>query len=173
MEVLMSRQNLKAVFDACANFVSKDSIRPVFHTVQMNFANGVCVAYALDGCKLISITVPYESGDECTMQVPIIKLPKCNYVSLKDTGTSIIFDFGGQQQIVEKPMDEFIKNPASFLSINTVNLRIGFEPKLLRDALDSFKDENYVVLNFDNPLTPCLIEGTNKSAVVYPCRIKE
>lgn len=174
MKVTMEMENLKAIFDACKNFVSKDSLMPVYQQVQLNFANGRCTAYALDSYKIISVVVPYIDGDEGTMLVPIIKLPKGRYVVLSDEGNEIVFDFLGNKQSARKICENFAKNPEQFLIQDNVNLRIGFNPKLLREALDSFKDEKAVVLNFTDPLHMCVIEGSgNKKAGVLPINLEK
>jgi DNA polymerase III sliding clamp (beta) subunit (PCNA family) len=169
MKVTMEMKNLKTIFDACKNFVSKDSLGPAYQYIQLNFANGKCIAYALDGCKIISVVVPYTDGDEGTMLVPIIKLPKSKYVILSDEGDEIVFDFLGNKQTVRKIGGNFAKNPEQFLVQDNVNFRITFNPKYLKEALDSFKDEKAVVLNFAGPSQMCVIEGSaNKIAGVLP-----
>lgn len=174
MKVTMEMKNLKTIFDDCKNFVGKDSSMPVYQQVQLNFANGMCTAYALDNYKIISVVVPYIDGDEGTMLVPIIKLPKGRHVILSDEGDEIVFDFIGNKQTVRKICENFAKNPEQFFVQDNVNLRIGFNTKLLRDALASFKDEGKVVLNFTDPLHVCVIEGDrNKKAGVLPINLKK
>lgn len=170
----MEMENLKAIFDACKNFVSKDSFMPIYQQVQLNFANGICTAYALDSYKIIKVVVPYTDGDEGTMLVPIIKLPKGKYVVLSDEGDEIVFDFLGNKQTVRKIGGNFAKNPEQFLVQDNVNFRIAFNPKYLKEALDSFKDEKAVVLNFAGPSQMCVIEGsTNKKAGVLPINLEK
>jgi DNA polymerase III sliding clamp (beta) subunit (PCNA family) len=103
------------------------------------------------------------------MLVPIIKLPKSKYVILSDEGDEIVFDFLGNKQTVRKIGGNFAKNPEQFLVQDNVNFRITFNPKYLKEALDSFKDEKAVVLNFAGPSQMCVIEGSaNKIAGVLP-----
>jgi DNA polymerase III sliding clamp (beta) subunit (PCNA family) len=63
MKITMNVANLKIVFEACKTFVSKEDTEPILQTVQMNFRDKICTAYALDGVKLITVSVPYSDGN--------------------------------------------------------------------------------------------------------------
>ena len=168
MKITMKREDLQTVFDACKNFVSKEDYRPIFQTVQLNFRDGVCTACALDTHKMIIITVPYPEGDEGTMYVPIIKLPKAVFVVLSDEGSEITFDFLNSKQVVKKHAGGFLKDPETNFPKEEPVLKIYFNPRLLRDALDSFKDEKEVEMRFIGPLKACVIHGEGKKALVLP-----
>lgn len=172
MKVQMALDNLKTIFNACKTFVSKDDIRPILQTVQLNFGGGLCTAYALDGIKLISVVVPYDGGDEGTLNVPIIKLPKGTYVTISDEGNEIVFDFLESKQAVRKVEGEYPKNPEQFFNKQDASFSIGFDPKNLKDALDGFKDHKTIRFDFYKETEAALITGTNKKALVFPVRLK-
>ena len=65
MKILMKAYYLKTIFDACKNYIADKNYtqRPILQTVQLTCADGFCTAYALDGVKMITLTVPYVDGD--------------------------------------------------------------------------------------------------------------
>lgn len=172
MKVQMKLEDLKTIFNACKTFVSKDDARPIFKTVQLSFANGLCTAYALDGIKMISVVVPYTAGNEGTLYVPIIKLPKCENVFISDEGDEITFDFIDSKQTVKKYEGEFPKHVEQFFDKSEPTFTIGFDPKNLKDALDGFKECTTVKIDFYSNVKPCIMEGRNKKALVFPVRLK-
>lgn len=172
MKVEMNLQDLKTIFNACKTFVSKDTVRPMLQTVQLNFHNGLCTAYATDGIKVISVIVPYTDGDDGTLYVPIIKLPKGAYVIISDDGNEITFDFLDSKQTVKKYEGEFPKEMEHFFDIGKATFSIGFDPKNLIDALQGFKDHDTISIDFFNQITPCVIKGWTKKALVFPVRLK-
>lgn len=172
MKITMNMADLKTIFNACGKFVSKDDLKPILKTVQLNFFNGMCTAYALDGIKMMTVAVPYTDGDEGTMNVPIIKLPKGAFVNITSEGNEVTFDFLDHKQTLKNYDGEFPKNPEQFFKQETPTLRIGFDPRNLRDALDGFKDDRVVALNFVDKNKACIIEGTNRKALVFPYRIE-
>lgn len=172
MKVSMKLDDLKTIFTACKSFVSKDDIRPILQTVQLNFCGGLCTAYALDGIKLISVVVPYTDGDEGTLYVPIIKLPKGMFVLISDEGNEITFDFLDSKQTVRKYEGEFPKDPAQFFNKSDPTFSIGFDPKNLKNALEGFKDCTEIKIDFYGQTEPCIMKGLNKKALVFPVRLK-
>lgn len=173
MKVTMKLEDLKTIFNACKTFVSKDDIRPILQTVQLNFSGGLCTAYALDGIKLISVVVPYTDGDEGTLYVPIIKLPKGAYVVISDEGNEITFDFLDSKQTVKKYEGDFPSKPEDFFrNDNEPTFSIGFDPKNLKDALDGFKDCTAIKIDFYGHTEPCIMTGLNKKALAFPVRLK-
>lgn len=169
----MKMEDLKTIFSTCKTFVSKDSIRPILQTIQLNFQNGFCTAYALDGIKMISVIVPYIDGDEGTLYVPIIKLPKGAYVVISDEGNEITFDFLESKQTVKKYEGEFPKDPAKLFDDKEPTFNIGVDPKNLRDALDGFKDTEAVSIDFYGQLNPFVVKGLTKKALVLPVKLKD
>ena len=168
----MALDDLKTIFSTCKTFVSKDSIRPILQTVQLNFSGGLCTAYALDGIKMISVVVPYTDGDEGTLYAPIIKLPKGMFVLISDEETEITFDFLDSKQTVKKHDGEFPKDMAQFFNESDPTFSIGFDPKILKNALEGFKDCTEIKIDFYGQTRPCIMKGLNKKALVCPVRFK-
>lgn len=169
MKVTMDTSNLRTIFDACKSFVSKSDLRPELQTVQLNFIRKRCTAYATDGVKLMSLVAPYTDGDEGSMLVPIIKLPKDPFVTLSDEGNEIVFDFGGSKQTVKKYAGVFFENPERFFPTTDPTYTIYFDVKNLNDALDGFKGKA-VRLDFFGPLSACTITGSGRKALVFPVK---
>ena len=171
MKISMSVSNLKEIFKACKNFVSKDSYRPMLQAIQLNCTNGTCKATALDGHKVMIICVPYD-GDEGTMYIPIIKPPKGTQVIISDLESEIMFDFLTEKQVVKKFEGDFL-NVEKFFREDEPKFRIGFDPKLLKDALDGFSGDTYIEVNFFGETDGIIIRSsTDKQALVLPMKLR-
>lgn len=172
MKFEMGMDSLKDVFDAAKTFVAKDERRRALQTVQLNFYGETCTAYAADSHKLIAVVVPYKGGDEGTICVPIVKLPKGKYVAIYDEGNEIVFDFLDSKQTVKKIKGDFIKDPNAMFPTVEPQFKIAFDPRNMRDALEAFKGEYAgVVIEFTGSDKPCLIVGSNKKAIVLPVKM--
>ena len=171
LKITMSVSNLKEIFKACKNYVSKDSYKPILQAVQLNCTNGICKATALDGYKMMTICVPYE-GDEGTMYIPVIKPPKGTNVIISDLDSEIMFDFLTEKQVVKKFEGEF-PNVEKVFPEGEPNFRIFFDPKLLKDALDGFSDSTCVEIKFFGETTGIIIKNSiGKQALVLPMRLR-
>lgn len=170
MKVTMSTLDLKAIFEACKGFVSKSDLRPAMQGIQLNFSNKQCTAYAMDNIKLMQIVVPYTDGDEGTMLVPMIKLPRNPFVTLSDEGNELVFDFHSCKQTVRKYAGDFLQEPDRCFPTADPNLTIYFDPKSLKDALDGFKTCTAIELQFHGQTGGCTIYGKNRKALILPVR---
>ena len=165
----MSVSNLKEIFKACKSYVSKDDVRPMWQAVQLTCTNGTCKATALDGRKLMTICVPYD-GDEGTMLIPVIKPPKGTQVIISDSESEIMFDFLTEKQVVRKFEGDF-PNVEKFFREDEPKFRIGFSPKLLKDALEGFIGDTCIEVNFFGETNGIIIKSsTAKQALVLPMK---
>lgn len=176
MKVTLKVEDLNAIFNACKSFVSKGSLRPILSMIHLSFSNGQCTAYALDGIKLMSIVVPCNDDEEGMMNIPIIKLPKEVFVIIKDEEKDIVFEFPGGKQIIRKCEGEYLKEPGNFFNdIETKqkqNFSIGFKVKNLKDALNGFKGDEVISIDFYGEVNPCIMKCENKKALVFPFKLK-
>lgn len=171
MKITMSVSNLQEIFKACKTYISKDNAKPVFKAVQLTCTNGICKAIALDGYKVMKISVPYE-GDEGTMLIPVIKLPKGTLVIITDSESEIMFDFLTEKQVVKKFEGQF-PDVRKFFREDEPKFRIGFDPKLLKDALDGFNGDTAVEIDFYGETDGIIIKSsTDKQALVLPMRLR-
>ncbi len=171
MKITMSVSNLKEILKACKNYVSKDNYRPMLQAIQLNCINGTCKAIALDGYKVMTIQVPYD-GDEGTMLIPVIKPPKGTQVIISDLESEIMFDFLTEKQVVKKFKGEFPNVEKAFPE-GEPKFRIGFDPKLLKDALDGFTGDTYIEVNFFGETNGVIIKnGIDKQALVLPFKLR-
>ena len=174
MKVTLKVEYLNAIFNACKSFVSKDSLRPILSMIHLSFSNGQCTAYALDGIKLMSIVVPCNDDEEGMMNIPIIKLPKEVFVIIKDEEKDIVFEFPGGKQIIRKYEDEYPKRPEDFF--NNIESKqkqifsIGFNVKNLKDALNGFRGDERISIDFYGEVNPCIVKSENKKAMVFPVK---
>lgn len=171
MTATMKVEDLKTIFDACKKYVSKEDRMPLLQRVQLNFFEGRCVAYAVEGRKLIGVTVPYAEGETGTLYVPIIKLPnprKCHIVKLSGNETEVIFDFITDKQIFKKVEGKFIDAESTFAAYSDPEFTIAFDPANLKEALEGFLDSTIVTLDFWTSLEGCIItsNGTKKTLVL-------
>lgn len=176
MKITLKVDTLKEIFKSCKTFVSKAySGKPILEYIQLNCQYEKCYATALDGIKLMTISVPFEAADEGIMYIPIVKLPKNGVVTISDEGNEILFDFnfGTEKQFIRKIEGDFPSAIDRLFPSEEPILKIGFDPKVLRDALDGFTNETTVKLEFVNPIKGCVITGTTKKALVLPVKLKD
>lgn len=174
MKITLKVDTLKEVFKSCKTFVSKGYPgKPILEYIQLNCQFGKCYATALDGYKMMTISVPFEEADEGIMYIPIIKLPKTGIAIISDEGNEINFDFGTEKQSIRKIEGDFPSAVDKLFLSEEATLTIGFNPKLLRDALDGFSGETVVKMDFIHPLKGCVITGTTKKALVFPVKLKD
>ena len=165
----MNVSDLNAIFKACKNFISKDAIIPIFQHIKLECENGICKASAADGVKLINIVVPCVS-DDGSLIVPIIKTPKGTKVIISDDEKEITFDFLTEKQIVRKVDGEF-PDTNRFMYEDEPNLKIGFDPKVLKVAMDGFSDEVAVQINIFDANKGFIVKSANKEALILPVRL--
>lgn len=171
LKITMSVSNLKEILKACKNYVSKDNYKPMLQAIQLNCINGTCKATALDNHKMMTICVPYE-GDEGTMYIPVIKPPKGTKVIITDSESEIMFDFLTEKQVVKRFEGDF-PDVRKFFREDEPKFRIGFDPKLLKDALDGFTGDTYIEVNFYGETEGIIIKNSiDKQALVLPMRLK-
>ena len=176
MKITLKVDTLKEIYESCKTFVSKAPYgSPILEYIQLNCQFGKCYATALDTYKLITISVPFEAADEGIMYIPIIKLPKNGIVTISDEGNEILFDFnfGTEKQSIRKIEGEFPSAIDKLFPSEEPIFKIGFDPKLLRDALNGFSGETVVEIDFIHPLKPCVITCDNKKALVFPKTLKD
>lgn len=171
MKIQMKTENLKEIFQACKTFVSKDMTRPALTVIRLQCKGDVCTATALDGYKMMEVTVPSDGSDEGTMLIPIVRVPKVPIVVIEETENEIVFDFITETLTVLKFKGEFI-NTDGFLEVEKFNFEIGLDPKLLRDAMEGFKGEETVKFSFTSEIGKCIVTAGNKKALVMPVRLK-
>jgi DNA polymerase III sliding clamp (beta) subunit (PCNA family) len=173
LKISMSVSNLKEIFKACKSYVSKDDFRPLFKAIQLTCANGICKAIALDGYKVMTIQVPYD-GDEGTMLIPVIKPPKGTQVIISDTESEIMFDFLTEKQVVKKfEFEGDFLDVKKFFREDEPKFIIGFDPKILKDALDGFTGDTCIEVDFFGKTDGIIIKNSiDKQALVLPARLR-
>ena len=165
----MTVENLKEIMNTCKNYVSKTDFRPIFQFVKLECENGTCKATAADTYKAVQIIVPYN-GDNGVLLVPIVKTPsKTGYVIITDIEREIVFDFLTEKQTYRKAEEEY--PDLKCFENGEHNFKIGFNAKLLKEALNAFKDET-VEIDFFDKLKPIAIKTQTKQAIVCPTRLK-
>lgn len=170
MKIQMKTENLKEIYQACKTFVSKDVTRLAPTVIRLQCKGDVCTATALDGYKMMEVTVP-SGGDEGTMLIPIVRVPKASVVVIEETENEIVFDFITEKQIVKKIEGEFMKTD-HYWEGDKFEFEIGFDPKLLHDAMEGFKGETAVKFSFTSEIGKCIVTAGNKKALVLPVKLK-
>jgi len=172
LKISMGFDSFKAIMKACKPFISKDNARPILQTIKLNCSDGYCIASACDGFKLINFKVPC-SADNGVLCIPIIKTPtKGTQVIITDNEKEITFDFITEKQVVRKIEGEAFKTEG-FITNDEPTIRIGFNPKLLKDALDGFTDEKIVKIDVIDERKGFILRGTNKEALVLPVYLRK
>ena len=166
MKIAMSVESLKEIFFACKPYTSKD--KEWFKQIRLVCSAGRCDATALDGHKVITISIPYE-GDEGSMHIPIVKVPKEKNVSIIQNETEITFDFFTEKQTVKRFTEEKSFDTQKLFQVEEPQFTINFSPKFLKDALEGFTDTKSVELSFFGKNKGIILESEkNKKALVLP-----
>ncbi len=147
MKILLSHDAFDSIMKACKPFVSKSTDRPALTQIELQSDGKTVAATALDGCKILSISVPCkEQSDSGKMLIPLIKPigKKGGYAEITDTKTEIIVKTVEHSQIYKKVAADYPDHTRLFLEKDPEST-CYFDPKLLADAFSSFVDKTVKV----------------------------
>ena len=120
----------------------------------------------------MTIQVPYD-GDDGTMLIPVIKPPKVTQVIISDTESEIMFDFLIEKQVVKKFEGDF-PDVKKFFREDEPKFILGFDPKILKDALDGFTGDTCIEVDFFGETDGIIIKNRiDKQALVLPVKLRK
>lgn len=150
----IQKSDLRYIFDITRIALAKAGSRLAYQYIKFEAKDGELSAYALDGYRLHSVTVPIDSvqGDSSfAFLLKPFNVPACesSYISCELYEDRIMFDFG-RRKFIEPLGAELDSFPDVQQAIpgKPPCFKIGFNPCYLADALKGFK----------NPRTPVVIE---------------
>lgn len=144
MKINLSYGAFDAIMKATKPFVSKDDMRPVFTQILLESDNGKVTATALDGVKIVKLTVSAESGTESgKMLVPWVKPigKKGVYALITDDEKSITIETVTEQRTFRKVQGSYMNTDRFFENKESPETTMYFDPKQLADALTAFDDK--------------------------------
>lgn len=189
MRAMMKAKNLKVLIEATKKFLAISGRRVCQQYIRLEFDcnHDTVTAIGTDGHKLSVEHSIVEYIDESFVAYIKPSIPKCRkeaaaIIELKDNRCTI--QIGDTITGYVQPVDDYLdyKNPLEETEKNPVQYRIGFNPDLLIDALQSAKASNggtiqsHVVLEFRSPLHPIIFktgEHRENIKLICPVRIKE
>lgn len=169
MKITICGEDLKRIVKICKPCVCTEDFRPALQCIELECADGVGYATALDGFKMIQTSFTY-TGDNGVILLPILKdIDKYSSyeIELADGMLSI---YDGQTKIIRPACSsQFINWRKVAEKPNEPAFKIGVNPKYLKKVLDASGD--CVVLEFYDELGGFIVRGDNVTGMVLPVRI--
>lgn len=144
MKIYLSHGAFDAIMKATKPFVSKDYKVPVFTQILLNSDNGKVTATALDGVKVVKLTVAAETETETgSMLIPWVKPigKKGVYALITDDEKSISIETVTERRTFRKVQGIYANTDRFFENKEPPETTMYFDPKQLADALTAFDDK--------------------------------
>lgn len=171
------------MFDVTRTALEKSGAREAHRFVRFTYKSGELTAAATDGYRVHAVTIPAEvinGKDAFSILLKPFAVPAtgADYIQCTLDKKEITFDFGNRKYIerLGEDIEGFMDVEKAMPSKEPME-RIGFNPKLLVDALKSYKQDprDSVVLEIRGPLDPLVIRSMQNPAdyrLVMPKRMK-
>ena len=159
MKIYLSYGAFDAIMKATKPFVSKDDMRPVFTQILLESDNGKVTATALDGVKVVKLTVAAETETETgSMLIPWVKPigKKGVYALITDDEKSITIETATEQRTFRKVQGEYLDAERLFKTEKMPEATLYYDPRQLAEALSTFTADNVKIDYF----------GTNKGVII-------
>lgn len=189
MKAMMKAKSLKVLIEATKKFLAISSRKPCHQYIRLEFDSErhTVAAVGVDGCRLSvehSIAEYIDESFVAYIKPSIPKFKKEDTAIIELTDKRCTIQIGDTITGYLQPVDEYLdyKNTLDEIEKNPVQYRIGFNPNLLLEALQSAKASNggtyqrCVELEFRSPLDPVIFKtGEHKENVklICPMRLKE
>ena len=142
--IYLSYGAFDAIMKATKPFVSKDDMHPVFTQILLESDNGKVTATALDGVKVVKLTVAAETETETgSMLIPWVKPigKKGAYALITGDENSITIETATEQRTFRKVQGSYVNTDRFFENKEPPETTMYFDPKQLADALTAFDDK--------------------------------
>ena len=189
MKAIMKAKNLKVLIEATKKFLAQSNSKPCSQYIRLEFDcdHDTVTAVGVDGYKLSvehSIAEYIDESFVAYIKPSIPKHGKEDTAIIELTDKRCTIQIGDTITGYVQPVDNYLdsKNTLEETENTPVQYRIGFNPDLLIDALQSAKASNggtsqrHVVLEFRSPLHPIIFktgEHRENIKLICPVRIKE
>ena len=176
MKFKMNADDLKYLMNVCKFAIDKSGERPAWQMIHCNFGERTITGTTLDGYRMHRVTVPCDheelEGKECFL--PFIKVPsKIKYVIVEVADEEVTYDFLTEKKVLKKYNGEF-PNISDVIPKDEPQFEISADPKYLKDAMDAFKSEQLVTLQFYGETKPIIVKSPmGDFALIMPKRNKK
>ena len=171
----MKTDDLKYLMNVCKLSIGKCKVRPVLEMIHCKLIQNQITATSLDGYRMHSVTVPCDFvGENHEFLIPVVKVPprvKSVSVIVEILDDQVIYDFLTEKQVLKINHGEFLKVDNFLPKSEDMVFEISVNPKYLKDAMEAFKAEKVVTLQFHGEVNPIMVKSpTNDFAMVLPVR---
>ncbi len=169
MTIKLSWYNFDTIMKACKPFVSKDGAIPIYTQIELSCDGKTVTAVALDGSKMLSVSVNCEEGSENGKIIIPVMRPigkKGIYAEITETEKEIAVQTAEGRQIVPKIEGKFL-DPARIFPDEEPKSVCYFNPKMLMDTFSVFTNER-VKIEYYGELSGVVISAPGKKAIVLP-----
>ena len=172
----MNADDLKHLMDVCKFAIDKRGLRPILQMIHCQFGERTITGTTLDSYRMHRVTVPCDheglEGKECFL--PIIKVSsKFKHVIVEVADEEVTYDFLTEKKVLRKYNGEF-PNVSNVIPKDEPQFEISANPKYLKDAMDAFKDERFVTLQFHGETKPIVVKSPmGDFALIMPIRNKK
>ena len=169
MKITIYGEELKRIVKICKPCACTEDFRPALQHIELECADGVGYATALDGFKMIQTSFTY-TGDNGVILLPILKdIDKYSSYEIELTdGMLSVSD--GKTKVIRKACDSpFINWRKVAEKTAEPTFKIGVNPQYLKKVLDV--SGSCVVLEFYDELGGFVVRGDNVTGMVLPIRI--
>lgn len=174
--------DLKYIFDSLKPAILNNSSRPIYEFINFKCSGDKASAYATDGYRAHSVTVPIKSDSEpFEFLIRPFQLPKSgmDVIPCELDKRWITLDFGSRKFVEKLGEGDFVDCESVVPKLEPI-AKIGLNAKYLMDAAKTLhgKDDarNPIVIEIYNPLVPAMIykqKDPSDYRMVLPMRLKE
>lgn len=173
MKFNMDAADLKYLMNVCKLSIDKHGVRPSLEMIHCKLIQNQITATSLDGYRIHSVTVPCDhAGEGHEFLIPVVKVPpKVKSVIVEILDEEVIYDFLTEKQVLKINQGKFPKVDNFLPKSEDMVFEISVDPKYLKDAMEAFKTEKVVTLQFHGEVNPIMVKSsTNDFAMVLPVR---
>lgn len=171
MKFEMKADDLKYLMNVCK--LSIDKVRPILGMIHCKLTQNQITATSLDGYRIHSVTVPCDyEGESYEFLIPVVKVPpKVKSAIIEVLDEEVIYDFLTEKQVLKINHGEFPKVDNYLPKSEDMVFEISVNPKYLKGAMEAFKTEKIVTLQFYGEVNPLMVKTpTSDFAMVLPVR---
>jgi hypothetical protein len=179
MIVTLDTNELRVVMKTLKPFVNKNEPREALRWLQLEIRDDKCWIWAAYNYGLIRKEVKNFEGENGTMLIPLLDIPKAAYgeTTLKQDGQFLNVNYGGQITEQHRRMDkEDWIDPHRVLPSEEPEYCLGVNPKYLKWACDALTQEKKPVkIELHGTLKPIVMRATDGSddlAMTLPVNLK-
>lgn len=173
MTITMRYKEYNRMQDFAKQFAARKAVtRPILEQIKLTITGDTAKAEALDGYKAGYIILKLSSSErDGEILLPVTKkLKKADvFAAITDLGNEIEIRTATGAILYKKPKGEFFDTSKIYPEDEPTEI-FRFNPVLLADALNAFKGEKVVKIEYRGALKPLIIKSSTAQALVLPIR---